>query len=187
MERAGSQAAILLSGVPAAVLASTPGQINFATPAVLPAGPLRVSYRCATTESAQLLLETAAVGPALFTFPVTGKGNAAAINADGSFNGVAPGFAPGQPGGVIQLFGTGFGNYGPPGADGLTRLLLSVRAVVAGVPAQVLFSGQAPGSTNGLQQINILLGPETPTGDTQPVEIEVGGVTIAAGVTLTIR
>ncbi len=183
----GSRAAIFLSGVPAAVLASTPGQLNFATPAVLPAGPLRISYRCATAESAQLLFETAAAGPALFTFPGTGKGNAAAINADGSFNGSTPGFAPGRPGGVIQLFGTGFGSYGPPGPDGLVRLLQPLRVVVAGVPAQVLFAGQAPGATNGLQQINILLDPATPTGDTQPVELTVGDVGIPAGVTLTIR
>jgi uncharacterized protein (TIGR03437 family) len=187
LECAGGQAGILLAGQPAAVLAATPGQINFATPATLPAGPLRLAYRCANSESAQLLFDTAPAAPALFTFPGTGKGNAASINQDGSLNGTSPGFAPIQPGGVVQLFGTGFGPYGPPSPDGLTRLRLPVRVLVGGVPAQVLFAGQAPGSSNGLQQINILLAPVTPAGAAQPIEIEVDGAPIPAGVTLAIQ
>ncbi|HEU0122808.1 MAG TPA: hypothetical protein VFQ91_19915 [Bryobacteraceae bacterium] len=177
---------VQLSGANASVLAVTPNQVNFAVPPALASGPVLVSYRCAGSESAVLSFDTATLAPALFTFLGTGKGNAASINEDGSFNGSAAGFAPAQPGRVVQLFGTGFGVYRAPDMDGLTRITDPVRVQVGGVEAQVLFAGQAPGSTNGLQQVNILLSPSTPAGGAVPLVVEVGGVKAQAGLTLTI-
>jgi len=70
---------------------------------------------------------------------------------------------------VIQLYGTGFGLYAPVSADGLTRMALTVTATVGGVPAQVLFAGQAPGYTPGWQQIDILIPANAPVGPGIPV------------------
>jgi uncharacterized protein (TIGR03437 family) len=133
-----SPPSILLSGERATVLAATPGQVNFVTPPVLPAGGPLVVYRCADSESAQLTFVSASSAPALFTSSGTGRGSVAAINQDDSFNGSGVGFSAVAAGGVVQLYGTGFGTYRVPDTDGLTRLTQTVRVTVGGVEAGVL-------------------------------------------------
>ncbi|MBI2690116.1 MAG: SBBP repeat-containing protein [Acidobacteria bacterium] len=175
---------VSVGGLPATVLAVTAGQVNFSTPQQLAGGAQLIVYNCANSESAQLTFGSGSAAPALFTANSSGRGQAAAINDDGSLNGPA---SAASAGGVIQLFGSGFGEYESPGDDGLVRLRGEVRAAVGGVPARVSFAGQAPGATNGLQQINLILNRSTPAGDAVSLEVAVGNNKIQSGVTIAVQ
>ena len=177
---------ILLSGERATVLAAAEGQVNFATPATVPSGRTILEYRCADSASAQIFFDTAPVAAALFSADGTGRGQAAAINEDGSYSGSGAGYALVEEGRALQLYGTGFGGARAVDADGLSRLAGTVKVTVGGVDAVVLFAGLAPGATNGLQQINVLLGAETPAGSAVPLEVSVGEFRIQDGVTLAV-
>jgi uncharacterized protein (TIGR03437 family) len=80
------------------------------------------------------------------------------------------------------LYVTGFGLLGPPGADGLPRLVLPVTAVIGGLPATITYAGEAPGFTSGLQQINIAVPLGLERGTTVPLQLTVGGVTVSLSV-----
>ena len=110
-----------------------------------------------------------------------GSGQADSVNQDGSVDAAV------APGTVVELYGTGFGLYAPVSADGLTRMAQTVTALIGGVPAQVLFAGQAPGYTSGLQQIDILVPANGPQGAGIPLVLTVGGVTTQAGLTLAVQ
>jgi uncharacterized protein (TIGR03437 family) len=53
--------------------------------------------------------------PGIFTVTQNGTGQVAIVNQDGSLS------TPTPAGTYVQVYGTGFGPYSPPGADGLKR------------------------------------------------------------------
>jgi uncharacterized protein (TIGR03437 family) len=90
-------------------------------------------------------------------------------------------------GAYIAVFGTGFGEANSPGPDGLSLLVAPVTATIGGVQADVLFAGLAPLSTPGLQQINILVPIDCPTGNAVPIRLQVGGHSTQNGATVAIQ
>jgi uncharacterized protein (TIGR03437 family) len=114
--------------------------------------------------------------PGLFTANASGRGQAAALNQDGSLNGAAN---PARAGSVVVLFATGEGRTIPANSDGALqgnepgRPVLPVRVVVGGRDADVIYAGGSPGLVSGLVQINIRLAADTPVGD-QPVVVRIG-------------
>jgi len=100
-------------------------------------------------------------GITLFTLDSSGRGQAAALNEDGTLNSPQN---PAKPGSVVMLFGTGGGATAPPSVAGevtpleLRRLQASVDVWLWDkVQAQVQFAGAAPGLLAGVTQINIRL------------------------------
>lgn len=147
--RCASGAQVNVGGAATAVFYSSPTQINFLVPASVAAAasaPLQIA--CAGL-SFQTTLSITPFAPAIFTVTQNGTGQAASVNQDGS---VA---TPSLAGSQIAVYATGFGLFGAPGADGLTRLATTITATVGGISAKVLYAGIAPGYTPGLQQINI--------------------------------
>ena len=57
---------------------------------------------------------------------------------------------------------------------------------VGNQPELVMFDGSAPGSVDGIDQLNILLSPKTPSG-AQPIVITVGGISSPSISTLNIE
>jgi uncharacterized protein (TIGR03437 family) len=51
----------------------------------------------------------------------------------------------------------------------------------------VLYAGQAPGFTPGLQQINLLIPADATKGATLPLQLTIGGVSSQPGLTLAIQ
>ena len=139
---------------------------------------------------APVAVRVAAAAPGLFTIDASGKGQAAALNQDGSVNGKA---TPIRAGDVIVLFGTGEGQTLPAGTDGaLTgndapRPVLPVKVTIGGKEGAILYAGGAPGLVAGLVQINVRVPADVPPGDAVPVVLQVGAVTGISGVTLAIR
>jgi uncharacterized repeat protein (TIGR01451 family) len=176
---AGAQ--VLVNGSSVTVLYSSPTQINFVVPGDI-AGSTNatVVVSCAGLTAPPQTLTVEAQSPALFTVTQTGTGQSDTVNQDGSVDAAVP------RGTVVQLYGTGFGTYAGVSPDGLTRLIQTVTATVGGAPAQVLFAGQAPGYTSGLQQIDVLIPSNLPAGAGVPLTLTIGGVTTQTGLTINI-
>lgn len=87
---------------------------------------------------------------------------------------------PARPGRVVQLYLNGLGPVDKPPPSGEPAPLNELRytrdtpsVTIAGRPANVLFSGLAPGSA--IYQVNVIIPPDTPPG-LQEVRLSIGGV-----------
>ncbi len=189
---ADSSVTASVAGLPAQILYAGPTQINFVIPPnVTPATGVALEI----LRGHDLLLSTQInitdAFPALFTSTEMGTGQVAAINVVGSgavsYNGANPPAAPAARGSYIELFGTGFGAANPPGSDGLSWLAESVTATIGGVPAQVTFAGLAPNYTTGLQQINLQIPEDSPTGSAVSIRLQVGSHSTQPSTTLAIQ
>lgn len=177
-----SVAQVTIDSNATSVFASTPTQINFLVPAsVSGETAASVQIACAGLTSQTTTLPIATVDPAIFTAAMTGTGQAAIVNQDGSIDKIS------TAGNYLQVYTTGFGLLAAPGADGLAHLTLTVTASIGGAPATVLYAGEAPGWTHGLQQINVLIPANASKGPSVPLVLTVGGVTTQTGVTLGIQ
>ncbi|MDQ6759571.1 MAG: hypothetical protein M3Z32_06855 [Acidobacteriota bacterium] len=115
--------------------------------------------------------------PAIFTTTQNGSGQGAILNADNSYNSSAN---PASKGSVIQIFATGEGLY--PGAVSgsvvpslppFPALSAPVRVTIGGVPADLLYSSEAPGLLSGTLQVNAIV-PETAGSGPQKVVLSIG-------------
>lgn len=90
-----------------------------------------------------------------------------------------------------MMYGTGFGPLIPPGTDGepgiLSATALQVSAKIAGIPADVLYAGAAPGLLAGVVQINVRIPPELTSKPVAAIELKAGTFGISPGVSIAIR
>lgn len=185
---AGTQ--VLFDGLPAPLLMVQNQQINLIAPYPL-YGRTTASLQVQSGSgySVPISVQVAAAAPGIFTTGSSGRGAAAALNADSTLNSA---LNPAARGNVVVLYLTGEGQTDPPGQDGrlistdLRKPLLPVTATIAGVSAQVLYAGSATTLVSGLCQVNVRI-PETIAAGTQPVEIQVGGVPSQSGVTIEVK
>ena len=198
---------VTFNGIPAPLLAvnhlSSYDQINAQIPwNVLPAGAqsgtAQVVVTNGTASSTATSFQVVASAPGIFSIAGTGTGQARALNnSDGTFAapaGSVPGLTThaakiGDPNG-IAIFATGLGAGDHPVANGdIPTTLTNVSAVptvlVGNVPAKVLFAGMSPQFV-GLNQLNIVLAPGTPTGDAVPLQLQVGGIVTTTQLTIAV-
>jgi uncharacterized protein (TIGR03437 family) len=127
--------------------------------------------------------------PGIFTLDSTGRGQAAAVNQNGTFNGADH---PAKPGDVILIFATGEGQTDPPGVDGkpavlpLPHLNLPVKVFIGGRSSQVLYAGGAPGEVAGLMQLNVQVPSGVASGNAVPVVVSVGDTTSQVNATIAV-
>ena len=181
----GGPVTVSVNGEAATVLYSGTGQLNIVMPGDLVPGStvtLRISRGNAVLLAAPFTVS--AVDPALFTLNAQGTGQGAVLNLDYSVNSPAQ---PAKAGSYLVIYGTGFGAVSQPGQDGLSRLTAGVTATVGGKFAEVTYAGLVPGETPGLQQINVHLPDDAPTGSAIPVQLTIGGVSTQTGVTVAIQ
>jgi uncharacterized protein (TIGR03437 family) len=119
----------------------------------------------------------------------TGKGQAAAVNQDGSINSASH---PAPIGSYVSLFATGEGQTSPSGVDGkpgqvpLSHPLLPVTVTIGGQTVTPQYAGGAPGEVAGVMQVNVQILSGMQTGVAVPVVVQVGNVSSQAGVTIAI-
>ena len=200
---------VTFNSIPAPLLQvnhlSSYDQINAQLPwNVLPGGAQSGTAQVVVTNggasSAPTSFQVVASAPGIFSLTGNGTGQAAAINnSDGTF--AAP---PGSVAGLtthpakigdpqgVAIFATGLGAVSPAVANGdippngvLSNAVTTPTVMVGNVPAQVLFSGMSPQYV-GLNQINILLAPGTPTGNAVPLQLQVGGIVTTSQVTIAV-
>ncbi len=148
---------VLFEGVAAPLLYVSTRQINLVVPySVASKLRVRMEIEANGVKSDPYLLGVAASGPGVFTMDSSGRGQAAALNEDGSLNSSRN---PAKKGSVIMIFGTGEGQTEPGGEDGmlaavpLPKPVLPVTVKIGGADAEVLYAGPAPGFA-GLMQVN---------------------------------
>jgi uncharacterized protein (TIGR03437 family) len=152
-------AEVRFDGVPAPLFYAQASQINAQVPYTI-AGEsvtqIAVLYQGQTVGT--LSLPVVAAAPALVT---------TSINQDGSYNSAS---APAARGTIVTFFGTGEGLTnganiaGQPAAAPYPAPLLAVTLTVAGIPAQLLYAGEAPNYSGLLQVDAVMPGGFVPSG-----------------------
>jgi uncharacterized protein (TIGR03437 family) len=179
---------VLFNGVAGPLLYAAAGQVGAVVPYAVTGGTVQVVAQATGTSSAPVAVAVAATAPGMFTVDGSGRGQAAAVNQDGTPNGSG---APAAAGSVISLFATGEGQTSPAGVDGkiagpvLPTPLAPVTVSIGGVTATVQFAGGATGAIAGVMQVNATV-PGGLSG-TVPVIVTVGGVSSQGGVTLAVK
>ena len=169
---------------------TSPGKLLYVTPTQLAVTVPQTAGNGQTTAmqiqtshdvfSATVQLPIAPAAPGLFTSNASGTGQAAAVNQDGSLNDAAH---PAPAGSVVSLYGTGGGALTK---DALPRIALPVSATIAGLPADVLYAGVAPGQPEGLMQMNVQIPAGLKAGAAE-VLVKIGDTLSQPGVTLMVQ
>ena len=138
--------------------------------------------------SATVPVPVATASPAIFQ-TTAGSSQGAILNQDYSPNSPSN---PAAQGSVISIYGTGFGTLSQLPKDGqVVKALLNtatpVTANIAGVAADVLYAGAAPGLIAGVIQVNIRVPDGLTPGPAVPVSLSIGSFSTQAGVTVSIR
>jgi uncharacterized protein (TIGR03437 family) len=162
----GGGASVLFNGTPGTIIYASASQVSAVAPASLTGANVQVWVQYQSLATPVVTLPIAAVSPGLFTLNDSGKGQAAAINFDGSANSASH-----PSGGILTLFATGVPANAP------------LAVIVGGLPATVL--SQSP--VSNIVKITVQL-PASVFGSAIPVVIQAGngvssqdGVTLAAG------
>jgi len=169
---------------------SYPGRLHFVSPAQI---NVQIPWELAGQNSAQMKVSLGDYSSALYTVPLnnvspnafeftdpgTGRRLAAALDANFALVYDANKAKKGQ---FIQIYCNGLGPVDatppsgePSSANPLARTTSAPTVTIGGRPAEVVFSGLAPGIV-GLYQINVRVPADAPSG-LQPVTIQVGNVT----------
>lgn len=175
---------VLVNGVAAAILFSNATQVNFASPGSIEGNPVTIQLVCNGAPTVTLTAPAAAVSPSLFTQTGTGMGQGTIVNLDGTINSAANPIARG---GYVSVYGTGFGSLNPPGPDGLRHLAATVTATIGGANAPVIYAGEAPGETAGLQQINMQVPAGIAPGPNVEIVLTVNEASTQPGVTVAVK
>jgi uncharacterized protein (TIGR03437 family) len=188
---AGPNDLVAVGGEDAVVLYARGNQINFVVPPdVKPSNNLPIEVWSGSTLLVSTSIAVTDASPGLFTLTASGTGQAAVLNAGpagNTLNGASAPLVPASRGNYIAIYGTGFGAANPPSADGLSWLSDAVTAAIGGKNAEVVFAGLAPGSTLGLQQINVLIPEDAPTGPSVPIRLQIGTHATQSGTTVAIQ
>jgi uncharacterized protein (TIGR03437 family) len=180
---------VLFNNTPAPLFYVQSNQINAQVPYEMEgqtSAQLQVIYQGVPVADLQVSLVY--VNPALFTLS-NGTGNAVAVNQDGSINSDKN---PAPRGSIVVLYATGYGQTSSAGVTGQAAAapyplpVLPASLTMGGVPATILFAGDAPGFV-GLMQINAQVPSGfVPTGDL-PIVLWVGPYQSPAGVTIAVE
>jgi len=167
-------------GTPAPLLFASAGQVNLQVPWELTgASQASVTAILNGIPSAAEPVNLAPYSPAIFTRNAQGTGQGMIL--DLSYN-VVDSSHPASAGSYIQIFCTGLGAVSPQPPTGspapldpLSWTASTVTATIGGAPANVTFSGLAPGYA-GLYQVNEQVPAGLASSDSVPVVISVGEV-----------
>jgi uncharacterized protein (TIGR03437 family) len=189
---------VTFNGVQAPLLFVSTGQINAQLPwNVLSsgtAGTVNVVVTRSGTVSTPQSLTVGPFSPGVFAV----NGIAVAINPDGSIAapaGAIPGISTrpakiGDPGGLVILC-TGLGAVTPPAVNGnnsldaLRTATTTPTVLIGGKAVPVAFAGMSPQFV-GVNQINVSVPSGTTPGNQVPLQIQLGGFTTDAGVTIAV-
>jgi uncharacterized protein (TIGR03437 family) len=174
---------VLLGGQPLPLQVVSSGQINALVPyGTAVNGTQQVVVVQAGAYSMPEDVVVATAQPAVFTQSQTGQGPGAivVVKADGT-QFLNTSSQPAGAGDALVIYCEGLGAVSPAVADGvgppslpLSWTVAPVTVTVGGQPAQVLFSGLAPGYA-GLYQVNVVVPSGVSSGSNAPVVVTAGG------------
>jgi uncharacterized protein (TIGR03437 family) len=181
-----SSTKVLFGGIRAPLIWVQAGRISAIVPYGV-SGWTTVQVEYIARRSNTLALPVAQAAPGIFTY-AAGRGQAVAVNQDGSLNSEN---RPAARHSVLTVFATGEGRTNPPGVDG--RLpsppaypspASPLRVTLGGVECPVEFKGLV---FAGVLQLNVQIPAEVQSGSNVPLVLEVGGASSQPGVTVAVR
>jgi uncharacterized protein (TIGR03437 family) len=183
---------VLFDGVPAPMTFALQGQVGCVVPYEISGNSstqVQVSYQGQASNT--VAEPVATVVPAIFTANVSGSGEGAIVNQDGTVNSPSN---PASVGSIVSVYATGEGQTGPAGTDGTLDsaplpmpVAQPVTAMVGGVPAAVKYAGGASGEIAGLLQVNIQIPTGATTGSAVPILLNIAGTNSQTGVTVALH
>ncbi|HEY1336357.1 MAG TPA: proprotein convertase P-domain-containing protein [Bryobacteraceae bacterium] len=190
------QTSVTFDGTPAPIYFTSDRMVAVQAPATIsPGSTARIQISSTAGSSVSVPVFVNAARPGVFTYEAGGKGQAKAINADGSANGdgtINGSDKPAPAGSVIQVYASGLGAVSPAVPPGtiaptspLSPTVLSVTASIGGRQATVDWAGAAPGMI-GAYQVNILIPLGTPSGAAR-LFLTADNNNSQAGVTIQVR
>jgi uncharacterized protein (TIGR03437 family) len=179
---------VTFNGIPAPLLYSSNGAISAIVPYEIAGADriaVQVTYNGAVSSVQNVPASTAV--PGVFSADASGSGPGAILNSDYSLN------TPDNPatgGDFVVVYATGGGQTDPPATTGgitaqATSLAAETSVTVGGVPATVLYAGNAGGEIAGVVQLNLRLPPDL-TG-TVPVVVTIDGHSSQATTTVSVQ
>jgi len=170
-------AQVTFNGIEASLFAAFPTQLNVQIPTELTdvsSATVEVTVNGQTSTPRTVFIDPVSLG--IFTVDSSGSGAGAILHADGS---LVTGQNPVEAGQIIIIFCTGLGEVTPEvstglPATGLHTTLEMPTVTIDGLPAEVQFSGLAPGFV-GLYQVNVVVPPSIITSSTISVLLTIGG------------
>src|SRR5580700_7846974 len=172
---------LAFGAVAAPLFYASNGQVNLQIPWELAGSQASLTAALAGQTGTAQTVNLAPFAPGIFTTNSQGSGPGAIL--DPSYNLITPSNPAGAGATIILIYCTGLGsvtNQPPTGAaapsDPPAATTTKPTVTIGGVPAQVQFSGLAPGSV-GEYQVNALVPTDAPTGDAIPVVLSIGGAT----------
>ena len=178
------------NGIPAPLLYSSAGQISAIVPYELTGSQAQVSIQYQGRATAPLTVPLAGAAPAIFSSNSSGTGQARALNADGSANSASN---PAARGSIVTLFATGEGETTPVAADGAIngsnppKPVLPVSVTVGGQAAAVQSAGGVAGQVAGLLMVQVQIPLSLAANPAAAVQLQIGGFSSPAGITLAIN
>jgi uncharacterized protein (TIGR03437 family) len=179
---------VSFNGTLAPIIYTSFAQVAAIVPDGLEGTSAEVSLTSQGQTSPPLSIALASSAPGLFTLDSTGRGQAAAINQDGTINSAV---YPAPDGSMVSLFATGMSRIPPAGIDGkiaedrLAGSLLPVTVTLGAERLPPVYAETVAGE-NGVMQINIHIPLNVPPGAAVPVVVSAGGARSQTGVTLAI-
>lgn len=165
---------VLINGKSAPIYFVSAGQINCLVPYGTTGPTATVVVQNSSVSSNTLTIPVAATAPGIYAYPtLNGIGPGAIIHLNGT---VVSATAPATSGETVSVYLTGLGTVNNPPADGTavkdanSTTTTQPSVYVAGLPAQVLYSGLAP-NYPGLYQLNITLPAPLPASGALPLAI----------------
>lgn len=164
---AGAQ--VLVNGTAVPLFYVSPTQINFQMPPGLSGSTAQVMVVADDVMGLEQTVRLAAESPGIFTINQQGSGQGAVLLANTDViaapnESISGGMTqPAERGEVISIFCTGLGATNPPMQEGqpagtspLSETITRPLVMIGGIPAEVLFSGLAPGFV-GLYQVDVVV------------------------------
>jgi uncharacterized protein (TIGR03437 family) len=168
---------VYFNGIPAPLYYAGPGQVNAQIPYEVAPGAVNMEVD-GTTVSRQTI-NVAATAPGIFT--TNGSGTGAGVILRAQDYQVIAASTPTTAGAYILIYCTGLGATATPVTDGApapaggNATVATPQVTIGSSPAQVTYSGLAPGFV-GLYQVNAQVPASAPKGNAVPVVLSVNGV-----------
>jgi uncharacterized protein (TIGR03437 family) len=168
---------VQFNGTPATLIYTWATQVAAVVPNEISGPTARVEITYQDQAAGLVTVPVATSAPGLFTVDSSGKGQAAAVNNDGSVNGPSN---PAKAGSTILLYATGAGQTSP--TTGVQILPVSVT-----IGSHTVSGGVVTRAIPGVIQIRTTIPTDVQTGSAVPVTIHAGDVYSQAGVTIAVQ
>lgn len=183
---------VSFDGVQAPMVYALAGQVSCVVPYEVSgesSTQVQVNYQGQLSNS--VAEPVATVVPGVFTINVSGSGQGAIINQDGTVNSASN---PAALGSTVSVYATGEGQTNPAGVDGSPDapplpqpVTQPVTSTVGGAAATVTYAGGVSGLVAGLLQVNVQILQGISTGNAVPIVLIIGGTTSQANVTVALH